>query len=285
VQARVLGEKWDNATTWGKMLDAGVDWLLTDDPAGLRFVEVRRRIPKFPVQISFHRGASRYAPENTVAALEKAAELGADYIEFDIRPTKDGKYVLLHDSTLDRTTGAKGPIRNATSDAVSELSAGAWFGRPFTAQRVPTLPEGLTAIGKTSHAYLDAKDIAPEDLLAAMRKFDLVERSVVYQSVRYLEKLKTLEPKVRALPPLGRADQFDRVAAIAPYAFDTNWAILSQELIDKAHKANIKVFSDSMSNEQVEQYLKAMKWGIDSIQTDHPLRVLRAVELYRPKKP
>ncbi len=285
VQARVLGEKWDNAATWNKMLDAGVDRLRTDDPAGVRFAEVRRRVPKFPVLISYHRGANRYAPENTVASLEKAAALGADYIEFDIRPTKDGKYMLLHDGTLDRTTGATGPIRNAPSGTVSELSAGTWFGRPFAAQRVPTLDEALTAIGKKSHAYLDAKDITPEDLLAAMRKYDLVERSVVYQSARYLEKLKALEPKVRALPPLGRVEQFDRVAALSPYAFDTNWSILSQELIDRAHKAGIKVFSDAMSNEQVDQYLRAMGWGIDLIQTDHPLRVLRAVELYQPKKP
>ncbi len=105
VQANVLGEKWDNATGWAKMLDAGVDWLQTDDPAGVRFTEVRRRIPQFPVKISYHRGANRYAPENTIPALEKAAALGADYIEIDIRPTKDGKYMLLHDGTLNRTTG------------------------------------------------------------------------------------------------------------------------------------------------------------------------------------
>jgi hypothetical protein len=100
VQAKDLGEKWDNATGWGRMLEAGVDWLQTDDPAGVRFAEVRRRIPDFPVKISYHRGANRYAPENTIPALEKAAALGADYIEFDIRPTKDG-------STMARSTAPR----------------------------------------------------------------------------------------------------------------------------------------------------------------------------------
>jgi len=272
---------------WGKMLAAGVDWVQTDDPAGVRFAEVRKRIPKFPVKISYHRGALRYAPENTLPAIEKAAALGADYIEIDIRPTMDGKYMLLHDGTLDRTTDGKGPIRKATFDDVAKLSAGAWFGRPFADIRVPTLSDGLSAMGKQSHAYLDAKDITPEDLLQAMRKHDLVERSVVYQSSRYLEKLKALEPKVRPLPPLRRADQFDQVAAIAPYGFDVNWSILSQELIEKSHKAGIKVFSDSLSleHDKVEQYLKAMGWGIDVIQTNHPLRVLRAVELFSTKRP
>src|SRR5262249_30135065 len=217
VQAKVLGEKWDNPAVWGKMLDAGVDWFQTDDPVGFRFTEVRRRVPTFPVKISFHRAANRYAPENTLPAIQKAAALEADYIEIDIRPTKDGRYVLLHDSRLDRTTNGKGPVREATFDEVAKLSAGAWFGRPFADARVPALSDALAAMGKKSHAYLDAKDITPADLLEAMRKHDLVERSVVYQSRDYLAKLKSLEPKVRPLPPLKRADQFDDVAAISPY--------------------------------------------------------------------
>jgi glycerophosphoryl diester phosphodiesterase len=286
VQAKVLGEKWDNAAGWGKMLEAGVDWLQTDDPAGVRFAEVRRRNPNFPVKISYHRGANRYAPENTIPALEKAAALGADYIEFDIRPTKDGKYMLLHDGTLNRTTNGKGPIRDSTFTEVAKLTAGAWFGRPFAETCVPPLSDALTSLGKKSHAYLDAKDITPADLLDAMRKYELVERSVVYQSKEYLAKLKALEPKVRPLPPLRRANQFEQVAAIAPYGFDTDWSILSAELIAKAHKAGIQVFSDAMgANERIEQYQKAIDWGIDVIQTDHPLRVLRAIELFKQQNP
>ncbi len=286
VLAKVLGEKWDNATGWDKMLDAGVDWLQTDDPAGVRFAELRRRIPDFPVKISYHRGANRYAPENTIPAIKKAAALGADYIEIDIRPTKDGKYMLLHDGTLNRTTHGKGPIRDSTFAEVSKLSAGAWFGRPFADTRVPLLSDGLTAMGHKSHAYLDAKDITPADLLDAMRKHELVERSVVYQSKEYLAKLKDLEPKARALPPLRRASQFEQVAAIAPFGFDTNWSILSAELIAKAHKAGIQVFSDAMgANERIEQYQKAIGWGIDVIQTDHPLRVLRAIEQFKQQSP
>jgi glycerophosphoryl diester phosphodiesterase len=286
VQAKALGQKWDNPLSWGKMLDAKVDWLQTDDPGGVRFAEVRRRIPKFPVQISFHRGANRYAPENTIPAIRTAAALGADYIEIDIRPTKDGKYVLLHDSTLNRTTNGKGPVRELAFADVAKLTAGSWFGSPFADTRVPPLGEGLTAMGRKSHAYLDAKDITPSDLLDAMRAHELVERSVVYESLEYLAKLKALEPKVRQLPPLKRADQFDQVAAVAPYGFDTNWSILSEELIAKAHKAGILVFSDAMgANERVEQYQKAIAWGIDVIQTDHPLRVLRAIELTQAKGP
>jgi glycerophosphoryl diester phosphodiesterase len=287
VEAKVLGEKRDNAAVWGRLFEAGVDWVQTDNPAGVRFAEVRRRIPRFPVQISYHRGACRYAPENTIASIEQAAALGADYIEVDIRPTSEGRYMLLHDSTLDRTTGVKKPIRKAPFEEVVKLSAGSWFGRPFAGEHVPTLDAGLSAMGKQSHGYLDAKDITPADLLSAMQTHGLVERSVVYQSAQYLAKLKALEPKVRPLPPLGQTDQFDRVAAIGPYGVDASWSILSRELIAKSHNAGIKVFSDSLSpeHEKVEEYQKAMDWGIDVIQTNHPLRVLRAIELFKPTAP
>jgi glycerophosphoryl diester phosphodiesterase len=80
VQAKVLGIAWDRPKVWTKMIDAGVDWLQTDEPAVLRMTEVRRRIKNFPIQIAYHRGANRYAPENTLPAIEKAVALDADYI-------------------------------------------------------------------------------------------------------------------------------------------------------------------------------------------------------------
>ncbi|HEY2786678.1 MAG TPA: glycerophosphodiester phosphodiesterase family protein [Fimbriiglobus sp.] len=285
VQAKVLGTKWDNPTVWGKVIDAGVDWLQTDDPAVLRFFDTRRRIGKFPVEIALHRGANRYAPENTLPAIREASRLGADYAEFDIRTTRDGRHVIMHDGTVDRTTGFHSTVRAMSFADVTKLSAGAWFGKPFADSRVPAFEDVLTALGDKTGAYLDSKDIAPEALAAAIRKFGLYDRHVVYQSKEYCAKLLAIDPKVRPLPPLGRFDQLDAVAAIKPYGFDTKWGILSKDMIAAAHAKGVKVFSDALGlNETVEQYRKAMGWGIDVIQTDHPLRVLRAIELVSAEK-
>ena len=72
---------------------------------------------------------------------------------------------------------------------------------------------------------------------------------------------------------------------VQPYAFDTNWSILSKELIDRCHAKGIKVFSDALgSHERVEDYQRAIRDGIDLIQTDHPVRVLRAIELLDQRK-
>ena len=281
VQAKVLGENWDNPTMWKRVIDAGVDWLQTDDPAGILFFNTRRRLGTFPVMISCHRGANRYAPENTLPAIREAARLGADFAEIDIRTTRDGRTILMHDGTVNRTTNGKGSVRDLTFEKVTALTAGAWFGgKQFRETRVPSFEDGLTALGDKMGVYLDAKDIAPELLIAAIQKHGLSQRHVVYQSVQYCEKLRTLDPTVRTLPPLGRLDELDNVAAIKPYGVDAQWSILSKNMIDECHRRGIKVFSDALGqNENVAQYQKAIKWGIDCIQTDYPLRVLRAIEL------
>jgi glycerophosphoryl diester phosphodiesterase len=280
VQAKVLGAKWDRPSVWGRMIDVGVDWLQTDDSAGLLFFAARRRVGAFPVMIACHRGANRYCPENTLPAIREAARLGVDFAEIDIRTTADGKHILMHDGSVNHTTDGRGAVRDLAFDAVTQLSAGAWFGRRFAGTRVPAFDDALTALGDKTGVYLDAKDIAPEQLLVAIAKHGLFERHVVYQSMGYCAKLKALDARVRPLPPLGRPADLPGVAEIGPYGVDAKWGILSQELIADCHARGIKVFSDALGrNETVEQYLKAIGWGIDTIQTDHPLRVLRAVEL------
>jgi glycerophosphoryl diester phosphodiesterase len=280
VQAKVLGAKWDHPDVWGRVIDADVDWLQTDDPAGLLFFAARRRLGTFPVKIACHRGANRYAPENTLASVREAARLGADFAEIDIRTTADGRHVLMHDGTVNRTTGGTGAVRELTFDAATRLSAGAWFGRRFAETRVPAFDDALAALGDKMGVYLDSKDIAPEELLAAIGRHNLFERHVVYQSKAYCARLKALDGRVRLLPPCGRAADLPGVAEVSPYGVDAAWRILSREFIADCHARGIKVFSDALGqNESVEQYLKAMASGIDTIQTDHPLRVLRAIEI------
>ena len=115
-----------------------------------------------PVLNIAHRGASGRAPENTLAAVHAAIEDGADLVELDVRRTRDGALVLMHDSTLDRTTDARwvyprrAPWRVAdfTLDQIRLLDAGAWKGRAFTGERVPTLEEVLWLLEGTGVGLL-----------------------------------------------------------------------------------------------------------------------------------
>jgi glycerophosphoryl diester phosphodiesterase len=91
-----------------------------------------------------HRGAAARAPENTLAGLRRASELGCRCVEFDVRLTADGAPVLCHDATLDRTTSGHGKVSAQTLAAIRRCDAGAWFAPEFAGEKVPTLDEALS---------------------------------------------------------------------------------------------------------------------------------------------
>ena len=279
VEAKTL-DQWDRPEFWSKALAAGVDWMQTDLPEELMAHALWQRVKTRPVLFSLHRGANRYAPENTLPAFDKAIRLGADFIEFDVRTTSDGKFYLLHDGTLDGKTDGHGRIAEVTSGVVAGLSAGVKFGRAYANVPLPTLDGFLDDVAGKVDLYFDAKDIAPEALAAALERHGVVERTVVYGGANYLAKVKAANPSIRLLPPLGSPAALDALARdLKPYAVDARWEILSPELISRCHALGIKVFSDALGNhESIEEYQKAMDSGIDLIQTDHPLRLFRAIE-------
>lgn len=90
-----------------------------------------------------HRGASSMAPENTLAALRKAKEVGAAWVEFDVKLTRDGVPILFHDDRLERTTNRRGKVAEATLGAIQALDAGGWFDLAFRGEPVPTLAAAL----------------------------------------------------------------------------------------------------------------------------------------------
>ena len=88
-----------------------------------------------------HRGASGYAPENTLAAFRKAAELGAKWVEFDAKLTRDNHVIIMHDDELDRTTNGTGKVADMDLMDLRRLDAGAWFGPEFAGEPIPTLSD------------------------------------------------------------------------------------------------------------------------------------------------
>jgi glycerophosphoryl diester phosphodiesterase len=95
-----------------------------------------------------HRGAAARAPENTLAGLRRAKELGCAWVEFDVRLTGDGALVLCHDGRLERTTTGRGRISAQTLGAIRRYDAGSWFAPEFTGEIVPTLDEALSLAAK-----------------------------------------------------------------------------------------------------------------------------------------
>lgn len=108
--------------------------------------------PLFAVEIVAHRGSSHDYPENTIVAATRAWQEKADAVECDVRLSRDGRIVVIHDADTKRTTGTRGLIADLDLAALRDLDAGLWKGAPFRGTRIPTLDE-LLAIGPADRRY------------------------------------------------------------------------------------------------------------------------------------
>ncbi len=107
-----------------------------------------------------HRGASAYAPENTLAAFDRAFELGADGIELDVTLTKDGIPIVIHDDTVNRTSDGQGRVSEMTLSEIQRLDAGKWFDAKYRGERIPTLAQALTSIPAGKFVNIELKTLA-----------------------------------------------------------------------------------------------------------------------------
>jgi glycerophosphoryl diester phosphodiesterase len=150
-----------------------------------------------------HRGYSTVAPENTLPAFAAAVRAGATVVEFDVRATRDGVPVVIHDRTVNRTTDGRGRVWDLTYDEVAALDAGSWFGAGFTGLRVPSLAETLDLLAPAPvDLLLEIKPPATLDevksIVAQLAERDLLSRTVVQSfDADVVRKVRDLAPDVR----------------------------------------------------------------------------------------
>lgn len=123
--------------------------------------------PRADIQVIAHRGASAAAPENTLAAFQRAIDLGAHWFELDCSLTADGEVVAIHDDTVDRTTSGSGQVDEMTLAELKQFDAGSWFDPSFAAERIPTLGEALECAGDRIGVYIEIKDSDDDGALTA----------------------------------------------------------------------------------------------------------------------
>jgi len=119
----------------------------------------RAGAPAGAIDVIAHRGASAYAPENTLASFALAKDLGADWFELDCTLTKDDQVIVIHDDTVDRTTDGKGEVASFSLEELRKLDAGSWKDPKFTGERLPTLAEALDlAKARQIGVYIEIKN-------------------------------------------------------------------------------------------------------------------------------
>jgi len=238
-----------------------------------------------PILISAHRGNTGWAPENTLATYKEALKVGVDFIEIDVRTSLDGKLVILHDGTLNRTTNGEGPLKNKSFVELREFSAGKGS-IEFDKERIPTLEEVCQLISrwnfwhkKKTYIYVDCKDVAPAPLVEILVKYKLADESYFYGNDSFLLSLKQVFPQARLMPSLRNKEEIQsKIASLNPAAFDASFLSLTQEMVDEIHSKNIRVFTDLLGPLDTEtNYKKATKLGVDLIQTDKPKLVLETL--------
>ncbi|GAA0547669.1 glycerophosphodiester phosphodiesterase [Actinomadura livida] len=245
-----------------------------------------------------HRGASAYAPENTLAAVRLARRQGADVFEIDVQQTKDRKLVLMHDTTLARTTNvekvfpkrAPWRVSDFTLAEIRRLDAGSWFGARYKRERVPTLASVLRAMsGGRIGMLLEIKSPAlypgiEKRIAAALRRspswlrFDPSERRLAVQSFDWgsVRRFHAEMPRV----PVGllgtpKAADLPRLALFADQINPT-YGSLTASYVRRVHAARMDVLTWTLNDPR--QMRRAAQLGVDGIITNRPdvlHRVLR----------
>lgn len=230
-----------------------------------------------------HRGASAYAPENTMAAFTKGIEMGADYIEIDVQMSKDHIPVIIHDTTLDRTTNGTGKVSDYTLKELKALDAGSWFGDEYTGETIPTFEEFLVEFGGKINILIELKypelhQGIEEQVANALRYHNLVKPDsieIIIQSFNHesIKKSKELLPEVPHGVLIGKgwrkitSQQLEEFAAYADY-FNPSFNIVTAELVELVHLTNMTMYAYTVRNQSEAGRLYSL--GVDGIITDFP---------------
>ncbi|MEO7142965.1 MAG: glycerophosphodiester phosphodiesterase family protein [Bryobacteraceae bacterium] len=230
---------------------------------------------KHVVAIS-HRGEHLHHPENTIAAFQAAVDAGADFFELDVRTTSDGELVLMHDSTVDRTTNGKGQIANMTFAEIRKLEAGAKMGDRFRGTRVPSFDEALAFAHGKIGVYIDSKRISAADVTAAVARHDMRDHVVVYGNLKYLAEVHKLSPKMKFMPEAKNAANLKSLLDTLPLkvvAFDAQ--DFTDQTITLARKARVDIYVDRLgAADNPASWQDAINRGATGIQTDHPAELV-----------
>ncbi len=219
------------------------------------------------VYVVAHRGAHEGIPENTLAAYRHAIELGADFVEIDLRETKDGHLVSMHNTTVDTyTKDATGNVEEFTLEELKALDIGSRVGPEWAEERIPTFEEIMEVCKGKIGIYLDLKHADVEKVLAVIHKYEMEKDIVWYAGTPQLRQVQEQCPECLLMPEVGSGENLSRtIKFFAPKVAASTWDNLSEAVVKSCHEAGIKLIVDDGGPDTWNDLLS---WGVDGIQTD-----------------
>lgn len=228
--------------------------------------------PNKNILVIAHRTAMRFAPENTLAGIRKAIAMGADYIELDVRSSKDGVPVLMHDDTVNRTTSGTGPVAGLTLAQLKALSIRTT--QPaYRGEKVATLEEALQEMKGKTCFYWDAKEPPTAAMVALVKKYGFGRDCVVITTGEETARaLAALWPDAPLMPHFSSATEVAAMFSRYPHlrALNSDAGKLDPAAVDAAHAQGLLVFTNALVwQDQPKFYQKILtELGSDGIQTD-----------------
>ena len=228
-----------------------------------------------------HRGCSGKAPENTMLAFRKALAMKVDFIECDVRPSKDREIMVIHDGTVQRTTNGRGEVSGLTREEIQRLDAGSWFSARFKDEKVPTLTEVLQLVKSSScHLLIEIKEgkglpsSFEREIVLAVQECEMQER-VILQSFDpgVVGRIKAEDPSL-AVGLLIRHSGTDWIAdgqAAGAGTLAVKSRLINKEVIQQAHLHGLQVFVWTVN--KASEIKRMLRLGADGIITDYPDRV------------
>jgi glycerophosphoryl diester phosphodiesterase len=219
-----------------------------------------------------HRGASGYAPENTLASFKKAVEIGVDGVELDVRITKDGELVVIHDAWVNRITNGWGRVSEKTLNELKQLDAG-------NGEKIPTLQEVLDLINRKVQVHIELKGkntarpvakIIEEYIKKKGWKYNDFFVSSFNHNELMIFKRKIPQIKIGALI-VGVFIHYDRYIALGAYSINMWSKLVRKPVVENAHKRGLKVFVYTVNSEEEMERMKNL--GVEGIFTNFPDRM------------
>lgn len=224
------------------------------------------------IEVVVHRGANFLAPENTLPSARAALKYGAEWIELDVRKSKDGVLYNLHDETLDRTTDGHGPIHLVTSSEIERLDAGSWFGPAFRGLKVPRIETMLDSLKGKANVFFDVKKGTPvADLVKLVRTKGFEKNSFFwFADAKMIPKFVKLAPEMKIKVNASDIEGIKKWQAVCrPSYVEIEPENITKELVNYCHKNGILVMA-AIQNGNEEAYKKAIQAQPDLVNIDQP---------------
>lgn len=227
-----------------------------------------------------HRGACHYAPENTLASLRKAKQLGATWVELDAMLTADDTVIVMHDEKVTRTTNGYGLVSAMTYAEIAQLDAGSWFSAEFAGERVPTLEEFLVCAAQLGMGInVEIKPCLGKDRQTAYRVIEILERhqknfnNKILVSSFSLESLAIARALTESFPLAILLEKWtpqwqDYVRQLACFSLHVKHTLLTAEMIRQVKLLDVRLLAYTINSPKRAAQLFSM--GIDAVFSNRP---------------